>query len=262
LTLAHIINPVRVEPTSDLFLAQPITFESMRRAREFASAEVQVEIFSAHYPEDASMMPEGFIATPHLERSILDFGKFTERRKLPLMREIGERLYEASRADYFIYTNADIALMPGFYLAVRRLIEQGYDAFVINRRTITRDFTTPADLPLMYAQIGEPHPGHDCFVWRREVFPRFRLENICVGTIGIGKAIILNQLCTSRNFRESTDLHLTFHLGADRVWLNPSLADYRAFNLGELRKIVSYHREHGTLPDHPLVARFTSNLRV
>ncbi len=34
--LAHIINPVAVQGSSDLFIAQPITFETMKVARNFA----------------------------------------------------------------------------------------------------------------------------------------------------------------------------------------------------------------------------------
>jgi hypothetical protein len=37
--IAHIINPVDVGVSSDLFIAQPITFETMRVAREFEYIE-------------------------------------------------------------------------------------------------------------------------------------------------------------------------------------------------------------------------------
>ena len=35
-SIAHIIHPVMVKPPSDLIIAQPVTFETMRIAREFA----------------------------------------------------------------------------------------------------------------------------------------------------------------------------------------------------------------------------------
>ena len=47
LTLAHIVNPVTVSERSDLFVAQPVTFETMRRAREAARPEVEVALLTA-----------------------------------------------------------------------------------------------------------------------------------------------------------------------------------------------------------------------
>ena len=58
--LLHIVNPVKIGPQSDLFKAQPITFESMRRAAEY-NKEVQVELLSTQYPEDEEIIPEYFI---------------------------------------------------------------------------------------------------------------------------------------------------------------------------------------------------------
>jgi hypothetical protein len=51
-TFAHIINPVIVEPTSDLYVAQPVTFETMRIARDFATGQVAVKLLTTQYPED------------------------------------------------------------------------------------------------------------------------------------------------------------------------------------------------------------------
>ncbi len=68
---------------------------------------------------------------------MLDCGRFAVPRKLPLIKDILGRLYDASDAEYFIYTNVNIGLMPNFYVAVNAIIESGYDAFVINRRTIS-----------------------------------------------------------------------------------------------------------------------------
>jgi hypothetical protein len=262
LRLAHLINPVAVDARSDLFIAQPITFETVRRAAAFASSAVAVDLFTAQFAEDHPVVPADFRRTADLTRSALDFGQFKTRRKLPLVRDLFDRLHAASDADYMIYTNVDIALMPSFYVSVAALIAQGYDAFVINRRTISKAFTRIDELPLMYAQLGEPHPGHDCFVWRRDAYPLYRLANVCIGTIGVGKAILLNQLCTAARWQEFTDLHLTFHLGSDRAWLSDEEDDYRAFNLAELSKIVAAYRDEGRLADHPMVHRFTANLGV
>ena len=47
LTLGHVINPVIVSKSSVLFIAQPITFETMKRARDFVKEEIEVKLFSA-----------------------------------------------------------------------------------------------------------------------------------------------------------------------------------------------------------------------
>ena len=66
--LAHIVNPVVVGPSSDLFFAQPITFESMKAARHSAAGSVEVELLTTQYAEDRAIVPDGFRTTPDLER--------------------------------------------------------------------------------------------------------------------------------------------------------------------------------------------------
>ena len=108
-TLAHIVNPVAIGETSDLFVAQPITFESMRLAREFARGTVDVSLHTAQFAEDHAIIPDYLACTPDLTRSVLDCGNFQVKRKLPLIKDILGRLYDASDAEYFIYTNVDIS---------------------------------------------------------------------------------------------------------------------------------------------------------
>jgi len=244
--LAHIVNPVVVDESSDLYVAQPVTFETMRVARKFARGQVDVTLFSAQYPEDRSLVPDDFVQTPDLERSILDFGRFERRRKLPLLRDVLDRLYDASDADYLIYTNVDIALQPHFYLAVSQFIEQGYDALVINRRTITDSYQSVEEIPLMYAEAGEAHPGHDCFVFRRKQYQDYTLANVCVGAPWVGRVLLWNLACRSASFQEFNDKHLTFHLGNDKAWKAGHYADYAAYNEREARQVYGeLAREHG-----------------
>ena len=68
----------------------------------------------------------------------------------------------------------------------------------------------------MYAEVGEPHPGHDCFVFKRSLFPKFKLGTACIGAGRFGKVLITNLICHSDKFKVFKDKHLTFHLGDDR----------------------------------------------
>ena len=66
-SFAHIINPVSVPPDSDLYRAQPITFASMKAARDFARGQAHVTQFTAQYAEDRHMVPDGFVLTRTLK---------------------------------------------------------------------------------------------------------------------------------------------------------------------------------------------------
>ena len=243
LTVAHIVNPVRVGTQSDLFVAQPITFESMRVAREVAQPVCDIELYSAQYLEDRGLAPDFFSETPDLDRSVMDLQRFQTPKKLPLLRDILNRLYNASKADYFIYTNVDIALKPAFYVSVCRFINDGIDGMVINRRTISNRYSSIADLPRMYDEAGEPHCGYDCFVFRRDVYQQFDLGQICIGAGSVGATLLLNVACFATEFREFIDLHLTFHLGNAEVWRSPQVSDYQEFNgreyVGVLNRLAS-----------------------
>jgi hypothetical protein len=219
LTLGHIINPVIVSKSSDLFIAQPITFETMKRARDFVKDEIEVKLFSAQYSEDRPLVPDYMIITRDLERSVRDISKRTSVKKLPFVKDILDRLYESSEADYLIYTNVDIALAPNFYLAVSNFINAGYDAFSINRRTIPKHFQTIEDIPQMYQEKGLPHPGHDCFVFKRDLYQQFELEEVFIGALGIGTVLLCNLIRFAKQFACFKGEYITFHIGKDGNWL-------------------------------------------
>ena len=237
--IAHIINPVAVQPDTDLYIAQPITFESMSIAQRQPIKELAVDILAVGYPEDQQIMPEGFDTLPPLTRSVLDIATFQRQRKLPLLADIMESLYEGCEADYCIYTNVDIGLQPDFYLSVSEIIEQGNDAFVINRRTISNRYTSVDELPQMWAEEGKPHRGWDCFVFARSLIPKFKLGTVCVGMPRVGLALLANLVAYGRRFAEFKESHLTFHIGDDRRGKVSELADYHEHNTCELMRILA-----------------------
>jgi len=241
--IAHVTNPVRVAQSSDLHLAQLVTFKSMAIAREMSKGAVDVRQYAAHYEEDIECVPNDFYRTTPLDRSVLDLSNFAFKRKLPILSDILDRLFESSDADFFVYTNVDIALMPCFYLAVNRMIEEGLDVFVINRRTISERYASVVDLPLMFAEIGVPHKGYDCFVFRREAYPDFLLGNVCTGMPWNGRVLLWNLALSSERFKEFKDLHLTFHIGNERLWAQEKYADYAAHNRSEAVKVLAQLEE-------------------
>lgn len=239
INITHIVHPVIVDPSCDLYFAQPVTFASMETAAAFARECAQVRIAAVLYRDEGEMpLPGSFQRIPEISRSIADLKTFKIRRKLALLGDILDAGYQKSEADYLIYTNADIALQPFFYQFVARIVKEGYDAFTVNRRTISDSYTSVRDLPLMYAEIGLPHKGYDCFVFRRDSFPKFKLGAVHVGTGGIGRALLANMLAYSTKFREYREEQLTFHIGNTRVWKKEEFADYLRNNWSEFLTVL------------------------
>jgi len=235
--IAHIINPVVVPNSSDLHYAQPITFRTLGIAKEFTKGRLDVQIFSTQFPEDRGIVPDFLSSAGDLDRSVIDLQTFRIKRRLPLLRDILDRLYQVSQAEYLVYTNVDIAVLPYFYVTVADLISSGYDAFVINRRTIPDIYTSISEIPRMYAEIGKHHPGYDCFVYPRVLYPKFFLGDVCVGMNWIGKVLLWNLACFAGNFREIKDLHLTFHIGNEKRWKMEEFDDYNEHNQQEAKRI-------------------------
>lgn len=266
--IAHVINPVKVNEASDLYAAQPITFETMRIAREFAAGKAEVELLTVQYPEDHEIIPSFFRKLPDLKRSVLDIRSFHSRRKYPLIKDILAAAYEGTHADYLVYTNSDIALMPQFYLAVNDFIAQGLDALIINRRRVSRKFRNIRDIPLMWSEIGGPHPGFDCFVFHRNLYPKFILENVCVGVPFVEATLAYNLFALSGNIRLFTDKHLTVHIGMEVMPVRDK--EYHRYNHDEFRKVFKQLRQRLTadklpyslLPFHRKVIKWGLNPAV
>jgi len=256
LSIAHLINPVIVDNSSDLFIAQPITFETMRSAREFAGDAADVALYAIQFHNEPRVpMPDIFQRTPDLTRSVADIKAFKQKKNLPLIKDILDTLYESSQAQYLIYTNVDIALQPYFYKAIDMFIRQGYDAFVINRRTITDKYTAVEQIPFMYAEIGVPHKGYDCFIFKRELYPKFKLGTICIGTAWVGRALLANMATYAAKYREFRNEHLTFHIGDSCTWRNDQFSDYFQENWNQYQSVFQQlERECGQF--EPLVRSY------
>jgi len=248
--ITHVINPVRIGTHSDLNRAQPITFQSVKIAKELARLQgIEVELLSVQYEEDKEIIPSYFKIAPSLVESVLDYGEFMKPRKLPLVRQILEKAYECSEdSEYIVYTNVDISVQPYFYVFIAAQVDKKLDAFVINRRTISNDYARPEELPLMYAEIGAEHPGYDCFVFKRSLYTKFELGNICVGAVYIGLSLYLNLRLNAESFREFGDEHLTFHIGNDQHWRDSDNDSFKNHNESEFTRIKEMlSKKHGNV---------------
>ena len=258
--IAHIINPVKVDEDRDLSWQQPITFDSMLEARVYANNHgIVIEPVATFYPEDEELCV-GFIKTEPLELSVLDVQYFKIPKKLPLFKEILQGLYDTSTADYFVYTNADICLMPHFYVYIKDLIDKGHDSFCINKRIISEELKD-SGLPMMWSNLGTPHAGHDCFVFRRELQPLFSLGNNCVGTPWGETTLVANLVMYAKNFQVFTEQHATFGVGDRRGWIEPKFNDYRILCTNEFARILKkFSKRNKKILKHPVIQYLLSKL--
>ena len=212
--LLHLVNPVNVPKSHELHKAQPITFESMRRAKQFTDNEaVEIVLTSTQFAENKEITPGSFVQLSNLTRSVKDINPALKGRKLPLLIDILHKSKEVENVDYIIYTNVDIGLMPYFYDTIERKIKKGHDAIIINKRRLTSNFKSVSELPEIYANLGKSHPGFDCFVFKASLLEKLVLDDICIGVPFSGVSLLHNLIALSENPLTLTGSHLTFHIG-------------------------------------------------
>jgi hypothetical protein len=90
----------------------------------------------------------------------------------------------------------------------------------------------------MLAEKGKKHPGFDCFVFKRELYPKFCLENVCIGVPYIEITLSQNLFCFARNPKVFTDEFLTFHIGME-IFKGRAPKEYFAYNGSEFWKAMA-----------------------
>lgn len=233
-----------VGESSDLYQAQPITFDSMRLAKEHAEstlANISISLLSCHFPEDDSIVPEFFEKAPYLSRSVKDLPAFSKQRKLPFIKDILQCAYGYEASDYVIFTNVDISLYPNFYVKILPYLEKGYDGICINRNTLKNGSYSKEDLPRLWKENWEPHEGIDCFVVKRNLIPKMILVDSIVGTGPVGLIIAMNLVHLSQKFIWLTDGGFTFHIGDDKLWLREQITSNSLlyYNFKEFHSILT-----------------------
>lgn len=259
--LAHVVNPVRMPKGSDLYIAQPIAFRSMRRAQA-ATTAARVELIARRFPEDQGYLSDCFDQELPLIRSAQDFPALAPARKLPLLADIYSLDGLPDHVTHVVYTNSDIGLQPQFYDYVASCIAQGIDALVINRRTMPKSYTRPDELARLQGELGEPHPGYDCFVVSRELLERCNFADTLIGVHLIGRVVFWNILAHARQIRYDEAAHLTFHIGDDVPSKGRKGLPYIRHNLLEGAKVAGHLRKTEHQVDPARFERFDRALQV
>jgi FkbM family methyltransferase len=242
LRLAHIVKLVDDSPSArarHLHIAQPVTFETMRRARERSRASEAISLWAVRHADETSVIPDSFEAAPPLTNYARDFlpalASADPESRLARIADVLSSLQQASEADVFIYTNVDIGLRDGFYDAVHDYLNAGIDAFCINRidipKAVDGDPLQVGDIDKILAMPGKPHPGIDCFVFHRSLLPLLNLGDVFLGAMPVGLVMMSQLRRHARRFRWIKHRPLTFHLGEDAAWRRPQLSPIVAANM-------------------------------
>ena len=246
----HLLNPFNAKPGSEHDIAQRVTFQALRNAAEESTrAGIGVEVLAVVYPQDVAAAEAPARVVAELSRSVQDVHPMSPPRMFPLVSDLLNLAAQHGQGDYIVFTNVDISPQPFLYKVLDELMKSDPQrAVIVNRRTIPRVISDPAEISLAYREAGNSHHGHDCFVFPRAWVPRFILNDVCIGAPWWDYALLAN-LDALSEFRMFTYLHqrLTFHLGDDRAWT--ALSSYDAFNQQQVLAVIeALETRHGKAP--------------
>lgn len=221
------------QKSSYLHIAQPITMQSMVDAKR-KTQDCNVELFAIKNKADNIKPPSEFQPIDDLDRCCYDvIDGLPQKKSFPLIGDILSSLFNASDAEYFIYTNADIGVLPDFYNFINEKIKSGADALCINRRDMPKHINNKKidinNFKILFLEKGRYHQGADCFVFKRESLIKMNLGHVFIGAPPIGGVLLDQVKKTSNNFywinhqsnNKTTAAHLlTFHIGSDRSWMD------------------------------------------
>lgn len=236
ISLSHIINPVSSSENEELFKIQQTTFETLLKAKKYSANQTEIELCIINRSGEKDFVPNGFKVLPALKRDVRDVVSTT--KPYPFLADIILEHAKFSKADYLIYSNLDIAVMPFFYETVSAYINKGHDALVINRRRLHNKFAKEKNTDVLFAEKGEVHTGYDCFVIKKSHIGKFIFKDICLGVPAAGNDLFYNVFAFAENPVLLTDKHLTFHIGLElyKNWGDDLTCKHNAKEFQQLMK--------------------------
>ncbi len=139
--------------------------------------------------------------------------------------------------DYVIFTNMDICVRPGFYVAIRELLSLGAEALIINRRTVYGWDAQVDTTRLAQFEVGEDHPGMDCFVFPRQWINSFISSEARIGHGHVMRGVLYNLVALADPLVTLTRVGMTYHYNDERPWLEDAAAPSFEANRREAAKV-------------------------
>ncbi len=209
--------------------------ESMRNAASTYSASGGNVVFlAACEKHHASLVPHDFEIRSCIHRRANDLKQFEHLPPLPFLFDVlgAARDMPVKSHDYLVYTNFDIAVQPFFYNCLDYFIHTGFDAVIVNRRTLSKA-SLAAPIYIGHAEVGIAHPGMDCFIFPRAWISSFEITQAITGIGFVMRSLLYNLVAKSDNLLFLTSSHLTSHYGDDQPWNRPAFEEASLHNRNE-----------------------------
>ena len=235
----HLIPVVDDEASASLKAAQAVTVASVLRAVAFSEAnEVTVTLVGTLSPEVSRSLSPSFSVSQNRKPSSREL--IGKGPALPQIADIFSNALPADPHELIVYSQPDIAVQPYFYDAVAALYSHTGSSGSIPRRTLPIDSLTASEMSLLYAEIGAPHPGHDCFFFPKRLLPELEMGALFVGSPATDRVLTLNLRLLAEGFHIHRDKALTFHFGDEREWSKDSSRRHlNELNWHEASRVVS-----------------------
>ena len=230
---AYIINTVSETENPGLYKTQRITMDFAISAATQSKHSVTLSCVSN---DPAYKAASPFITLPALTRNIRQVNGLEKQAPLPFLKDILGALSQVD-AEYLVYTNLDIILAPQFFNAVKKYIDKGHDAIVINRRRVSEKYNHNPDPDLIFSETGKSHTGYDTFIFKKSLLDQMVLKDVCIGVPPAGNDLFYNLFTLAQNPVLYTEKNLTFHIGMElyKAWGN---AEILRHNYKEFKKIL------------------------
>jgi len=141
--------------------------------------------------------------------------------------------------EYVVFTNMDICVTPSFYHGVGTLLGLGAEALIINRRTVHRWDPTTDESVLAEYDLGENHPGLDCFAFPRAWVDEFAVSDAVIGHGYVMRGLLYNLVARADPLVVLTEVGMTYHYGDDRPWQMDEAAPWFARNRNAAAAVYS-----------------------
>lgn len=216
--IVHVLNPYVPRRGGHSEIELTVVQRSIERAYNYAwERGIRVKVLAAVFEEDEEIVEYPYVKTSRpLVRYFLDH----LGRKLPLTGDIFDRAYEDSgMAEYFLFTNADIACLPQFYELIWQKYSMPNRTVSLLREQLDLDdinLEAPIDLNGLYtaaATIGLEHPGDDAVIIPMSWLPRIHYDVVYAAYPPVACTFItqLKQFGPISKIRG----RISFHLGID-----------------------------------------------
>lgn len=244
----HVVNFTEPRLESDLYIAQPITMFSLDKAKKYAEAvsqylsvkhhivKVEGENIELNYLEEAD--------TYEVSKTIRDEKGFESFKPLPMLADVLSVIENVGDDEYVVFTNADISLAPFFYTYIEQKIWEGYDALIINRRTVSKIYSSVYEYDEIVSDYGISHSGFDCFVFKASAFKNMFFAKTLIGVHLIGRVLLWNVFNYATVPLILKDKHLTFHIGDDNAGKDENNQSLLVHNYDQAVEVLSNIYNH------------------